>query len=484
MSTKAKRNVGAGACKSGLHRTVLLTGARAPVTLDMARSFWRAGWRVICADSVPTTFCSFSRCVELHATLPSPATALQDFTQALESLIEEHGVTWVIPMCEEVLYVSQIKEALEARFPVRIFTMPFRAIEPLHNKWSFEQLLRSCGEQSDEALPRSCGSQSDEALPRTPLGSCAPQPPALGVYRFLSPRTWLLHGQKDLACLPLDQKLIFKRVYSRFAAGHQVIEAGQPIPDLEWIHENPWIAQEFIEGERLCSYSISHEGVLSAHSAYRVLQSIGKIGSAVAFESIGSDPVRSFVQAFVQKTCYTGQICFDFLLTEQGDLYCLECNPRATSGVHLFQCCPELAHAILDEGTALLEPPVGELYREPLLTLWHGLWQGTIFARPMWRALCRGRNLLKASFDSGPTKHVPKILWSVIKTCLRSNKGFHEVTTRDLEFNGICSPLATSESSVLSQMVGAGERSSPAEHEAEPHQAAIRRIEVEPRKEE
>ena len=54
---------------------------------------------------------------------------------------------------------------------------------------------------------------------------------------------------------------------------------------------------------------------------------------------------RAWVETFVAREGYTGQIAFDFIETEAGVMYALECNPRATSGVHLLAAHPEFAAA-------------------------------------------------------------------------------------------------------------------------------------------
>ena len=53
-------------------RRVLLTGARAPIALDLARQFAAAGWQVHTADSQPAHATSASGAVHCHHRVPPP----------------------------------------------------------------------------------------------------------------------------------------------------------------------------------------------------------------------------------------------------------------------------------------------------------------------------------------------------------------------------------------------------------------------------
>jgi hypothetical protein len=55
------------------------------------------------------------------------------------------------------------------------------------------------------------------------------------------------------------------------------------------------------------------------------------------------------VKTFVQGTQFTGQIAFDFMQTSDGQIVALECNPRATSGIHLLASNPEFVNSFFDE---------------------------------------------------------------------------------------------------------------------------------------
>lgn len=359
----------------------------------MARIFKRGGLRVIVADSLSPTLCDYSAAVDRAYTVAAPAHDLRAFERDLQVIIATEKVDLLIPMCEEALYISMILD----RLLTRVLTMPFEQIEELHNKWSFIQLLNR--------------------------------------YGLKAPETHLVRTREEAAALPRSsQKMILKKVYSRFGASLHLILPGEVFPSVPFDPVNPYVAQVFIEGVRLCTYSVAINGKLTAHSEYQVLQSMG-MGSGITFRSILTPDVFAFVRTFVERYGYTGQISFDFIQGEDG-VYCIECNPRATSGLHLFDKSPALIASFLTGQTPCLFPQRGTVYRDLLFSLWFGIKQGEIFQPEFWRRLFKGKTPFYDRYDKKPLFCIPRLLIDVMKKTLFQGKGFHEVMSRDVEYNG------------------------------------------------
>lgn len=370
-----------------------MTGSRAPVALDLARILKVAGHNVICADSLYPTISKFSSYVDAHYKLPSPVTKLDRFALEIEKIVQEEKIDLLIPMCEEVVFISKIRLQLSCD----VFTMDFSTIEALHNKWSFYRWVKN--------------------------------------FSIQPPKTWLIQNEQDLVNLPANSKLVFKRIYSRFSAHLIVKEKEEKLPSLLHDPKNPYIAQEYIEGEKLCSYSVVREGKVTAHSEYKALQSIGR-GSAIAFVSTYSEKVFSFVCDFVKKINYTGQISFDFIRKNNGELYCIECNPRATSGIHLFEKNSDLSNSFVGQKVGCNFAKLGLYKRELLFSLWYGLKQGDISFSDFSKILFKGKSPLFWSKDIKPFLWMPYLLFHITKMTVAQKKGFHEVMSRDLEYNG------------------------------------------------
>jgi hypothetical protein len=83
----------------------------------------------------------------------------------------------------------------------------------------------------------------------------------------------------------------------------------------------------------------------------------GGTGASLYFKPVHSPAGENFARAFLQKHQLTGQFSFDLMEEADGSLAMLECNPRATSGIHL---CPKgVARAFLGESVPAL--PVSDV---------------------------------------------------------------------------------------------------------------------------
>lgn len=364
-------------------KTILITGARSFVALDLARTFSEAGMKVICTDSIDKAVSRYSSKVSKFYKTASPAFQFEEFVSDLQNIIAKEGVDFVIPTCEEVFYLGKAKEHLKTV----VFAEKFEQLEILHNKWKFYQLLCRLG--------------------------------------FSTPETHLWKGKANQ-----EGKWILKPVYSRFAAKVQVIEGKWP--KCEANPSNPLIAQRYIEGEKLCSYSICHQGRITAHGVYTVLHSMG-IGSAICFKSVIAPDVDDFIRKFVTEINFTGQIAFDFIRGDE--LYCLECNPRATSGLHLFERNAKLVNSFFNEGEMVV-PQDQRVFHEHLFMLWYGIKQKEIFSKRFWGHFFAGKNPLWMRGDNRLIAAMPIMLLDMAKQTIFRGQEFNEVMSRDIEYNG------------------------------------------------
>jgi predicted ATP-grasp superfamily ATP-dependent carboligase len=293
--------------------TVLLTGGRAPVTLDLARKFSAKSWRVIVAESIPTHLCKNSLAVAKSYLVPSPRFEANAFVTALQKIIENEGVTLLIPTCEEVFTIGQGYDVLASLCPVLAESLA--RLLPLHSKFHFIELARSFG----LGVPQTSLIQSAQAA-----------------------QEWV------------GQAVVFKPEYSRFATA--TIIKPKTIRDLHQLVISPecsWVVQEFITGRQICTYTVAHHGQIAAHCAYATEFTAGR-GSTIVFQNLAHQKAQAWVQSFVENYHFTGQIAFDFIETAEGDLYAIECNPRAISGIHLFDV--GLVDALCNQAEEIVKP--------------------------------------------------------------------------------------------------------------------------------
>ncbi len=366
-------------------KTILVTGARSLAALDLARTFHQAGMRVVCVDSVDRTLCSYSEAVACYRKTASPRFAFGAFIADLQRIVSEEQIDLLVPTCEEIFYIAKAKEQLQTQ----VFAEVFDKLHLLHHKWEFYRYLRKGGYQT--------------------------------------PFTELWDGRAR------DCKWVLKPVYSRFGAETQIVSGRWPSRQLE--NANPFIVQAYVEGEKICSYSVCREGRVLAHGAYRPLHTMG-IGAAICLKSISDPTVDAFVRSVVADLRFTGQISFDFI--RGNELNCIECNPRATSGVHLFQRNPELTRCFLGQESATLYPQVDVIFGEPLFLLWFGLRQGELFTRRFWSHLFQAHSPILLPSDKRVAAAFPLLLFDAAKQTLLRGKSFGQSMSHDMEYNGEC----------------------------------------------
>ena len=298
---------------------ILLTGGRAPATLELARAFHRAGHSVFMAESLRGHLSQPSAAVKANFVVPAPRQNKEAFLLALKRIIEENQIDLLIPTCEEIFYVSMGRDKL----PCTVFAEPIKKLNTFHNKWSF--VVNAIG---------------------------------LDLY---APETILISNQDDiLHAYAHWRALILKPVYSRFAARTLILPPlKEALSTLKF--DSPWVAQEFLKGQQYCTYSVCHNGVVHAHTTYPTKFTAGQ-GAAIVFEHVEHPAIFNWVKKFVRENNFTGQIAFDFIQTPQGQLYALECNPRATSGVHLLASDPQFANAFINPQPGCITPPNRSTY--------------------------------------------------------------------------------------------------------------------------
>lgn len=364
-------------------KTILITGARSFAALDLARMFFNLSIKVITADCIKTSVCQLSKTVSMHYQTASPQYHFERFVNDLQHIVLKEKIDLIIPTCEEIFYLSQASNKISAP----IFCPPFELLKQLHNKWEFYNLLLKMG--------------------------------------FKTPKTYLLSQN-----CPENGKWILKPVYSRFAAKVKVVNGSITSYPLDSI--NPWIAQEFIEGEKLCSYTVCHEGKVAAHGVYTILHSMG-IGSSICFKSVQNDQIDDFVRRFVSQTKFTGQIAFDFI--QNDTLYCIECNPRATSGIHLFKRSEKLAKSFFTCKEPL-RPIENQIFHDYLFMLWFGIKQKEIFTKSFWHHFLSGKSPLWCNGDNALILKLPVILLNTAKVTLLKKQTFSQAMTEGIEYNG------------------------------------------------
>ena len=130
--------------------TVLITGARAPIAIDLAHSFAGAGWTPHLADSIRPWSARWARIAKgrIHRFAP-PRFAFQAFAADLAGLVDELQPALIAPMCEDVFFVAEA--AAQLGFSDRVFAPTPDVLRTLHSKVEFAGLARRSGRRFSSA---------------------------------------------------------------------------------------------------------------------------------------------------------------------------------------------------------------------------------------------------------------------------------------------------------------------------------------------
>jgi predicted ATP-grasp superfamily ATP-dependent carboligase len=381
---------------------VLVLGGRAPVALDHARRFAAQGSTVYVADSVPCRISSYGRAVAETFRLPPPRFAAGEFAKELARIIQRKHIDLVLPTCEEVFYVSRLRHYLPRNCSV--FAPPFEQLRQLHSKLRFLDLAANCGA---EVPASACVRSIREAI------------------------TW-----SD------GRPVVLKPEFSRFGVYVRLYPDGMPADSAELASAGDWVVQDFCAGKEICSYSVAVDGVVTAHVEYEPRYRIAS-SSSFYFDPCSAPGVRDFINRFVRKINFTGQISFDWIIGRDNRNSVLECNPRAISGLHLFDALDPLPAAITGEAGRCVTPRHGKPRMFSAIMLSAGLlaaiqtrrfgeWLGD------WR---RASDVLVDRGEIAPTLGGLLDLGSHSLRALSQNCSVREASTRDIEWDGQEFPL-------------------------------------------
>lgn len=386
-------------------RRILVTNGRYPITLDLMRNLSACGHKIYLAESRAINLSRYSNVVEKHFVVPSPRFEADEHIAALVEIITREKIDLFIPIWEDIFLISKHLD----KFPTscQVFCKDYPLLLQLHNKGSFIELLEKLN------IP--------------------------------TPKTQTITDKSQLEKIQLPA-YVLKPCYSRASLRVYLVNAENPVPDIEPELSKPWVAQEWLAGKNYCSFSICFEGKVMAHSAYPMdfvkkkkkghSSTVG--GYCLSFRAIHHEKIFLWIKNFVDKIHFTGHIAFDFIEMPDGRLYAIECNPRTTSGICLFSKEDRIDMAYKGENPDLIVPKLGTNKQIALPNVCLG-WKMALHCKKfplyLYNVLV-SKDVIFNWKDIKPFLMQPVVWINHAFLSFRLRKRIVEAFTHDLDFNG------------------------------------------------
>ena len=361
---------------------ILITCPRAPVSIEWIKIAHKGAHEVILVDSLDYPIARFYKNTT-YVKVPSPRIDFIKYQREMENLFLT--VDMVIPNCEDIFFLSKLKDSTSAKV---LFFMPnTELLFKLHHKFEFFSLLN---------------------------------------LHIKIPKSHLIMSKENIK---FDEKTVLKPVYSRF--GRDVIRDvnADSIKNIIITSQNPWVQQKFIDGIAVCNYAVCENGKVISQVAYKPMYLLNQ-AAATYFEYYEDTRCEAFMIEFAKVNNYHGQIAFDFI-DDGNDLYVLECNPRATSGLHLMS-------------SSIAIKPNGKLSKESKIS--HGSYRVgvSLYLLFGFKALSNGEFLklysnhkkAKNTLEGLPFYSQFLSLYEMIKRALIYKKPITSASTFDIEYDG------------------------------------------------
>jgi hypothetical protein len=373
-------------------KTILISGGKMTKALQLARSFHRAGHRVILIESHKYWLAGhrFSWAVHRFYTVPEPQA--KDYIDALLKIVQKEGVDVYIPVCSPVAsyYDSQAKQVLSKYCEVMHFDPDM--VQKLDDKCDFSVISASLGlsvpdsyriTQSQQILDFDFSKQAQKYILKSiPYDS---------VRRL------------NLTQIPCDTPQ----------------ETAAFVEELSISKSNPWIMQVFVTGQEYCTHSTVRNGELQLYCCCK------SSAFQINYEMVDKPEIEAWVKQFVGSLELTGQVSFDFIEADNGCIYAIECNPRTHSAITMFYNHPDVARAYLENDFPLIKPLKSS---RPTYWIYHEIWR--LVTQPMHikerlQIIASGKDAIFDWFDPLPflMVHHAQIPWLLLEN-LRQLKGW------------------------------------------------------------
>lgn len=367
---------------------ILITGARSPVAVEWARILMQQGCQVYLSDCCQFPLGKFVVGIHGYIKTTAPRKNPEQYQKQILELVEKYQIEMLVPTCEEIFYLAAFRHLFKS---TNCLISDAELLLSLHDKYQLFTLL--------------------SGLPGIKL-----------------PETRKITSTQHI---DMSWESILKPAFCRFGE-HIIRDIKQmSICGLEINENKPWVQQQKLTGQALCNYALFDQGKMVAHQVYVPDYCVNQ-SAATYFMPIENSIISTFMHAFALKHHFHGQISFDFIQHKE-NIYVIECNPRATSGLHLI--ADSLRWPTLKKATNVTNNETTHAKFAGISMLIAGGIK-PLFKQKTWGDFFNGKNVFK-------NKKYPLRPWaqclSIGELCFKSlyrQKSLVSVSTDDIEWNG------------------------------------------------
>ncbi|MGK7904302.1 MAG: ATP-grasp domain-containing protein [Hormoscilla sp.] len=328
-------------------KRILITGAKMTKALQLARCFHAAGHTVFLVETHKYWLSGhrFSRAVKGFFTVPAPEKDPNGYCQGLLDIVKKEKIDVFIPVSSPVAsYYDSIAKSLLSPH-CEALTFDPEITQMLDDKFTFCQKARELGLTAPKAF-----------LITDPEQVLNFDFAADGSQYIIKSIAYNSVYRLDLTKLPMSSK----EEMASFVKGLPISKS------------QPWIMQEFIRGQEYCTHSTVRKGIVRLHCCSE------SSPFQVNYEQVDNQEIFQWVQQFVKALNLTGQFSLDVIVTEDGKVYPVECNPRTHTAITMFYNHPGVANAYLFDSKEDGELPIQPLPEsKPTYWAYHELWRLT-----------------------------------------------------------------------------------------------------------
>ena len=301
------------------------TSAREAVTI-----LGLAGHHVEVCDPSPVCLCRFSRFVRKFHRCPGLRDDPAGYLSFIERLLTERKFDVLLPIHEQGFLFARVRERIEARTGVAL--PDFENYRAAHSKAGFSRLL------GELALPQPATriATSTDAL-RAAVHFPSVIKTSIGT---ASRGVWLARDEDELA------------------HALQELDAAGAFP-------GEVLVQDLVAGRTEKAQAVFSRGELLGFHAYRQIAAGAGGGEAIK-QSVNRPHVRAQVETIGKRLAWHGALSVDYMLSEQGGHFFVDCNPRLVEPMSACSAGLDLVDLLLR--VSLGETPVAAESREGVRT--------------------------------------------------------------------------------------------------------------------